>query len=80
MIINYAIICYKQIDEQNIEIKHKCLYENEPKEVDFISLRDELATDEELGMVEDSDYEMMLINRDEHPRLMKYFNIPLEIN
>lgn len=79
MKINYAIICYKKLDETHAEIKHKCLYENEPQQVDFDSLQEELATDEELGMVGDDDYEMMLINRYDHPNNMKLFKIPDEI-
>lgn len=45
--IKYGIIA---IDENGEEV-HFCAYENEPTEKDFDSLRHELNTDEEFGLV-----------------------------
>ena len=78
MKINYAIICYKELDGDNIQVKHKCLYENKPEDVDIFSLQQELDTDEEFGMVGDDDYEMMLIDRDNE--LWETFGLPYEVN
>ena len=80
MKINYALVCYKQIDDDNIQLKHTCCYENEPKQSDVDSLYEELATDEEFGMVGDDDFEMWLINRNDQPHLFETFGIPLEFN
>jgi hypothetical protein len=79
MKINYVIICYKRLDEERIQVRHKCLYKNKPNQVDFDSLEEELATDENFGMVGDYDYEMMLINREENFNLWTMFEIPNEL-
>ena len=79
MKINYALVCYKQVDDDHIHKKHMCCYEKEPGQIDIDSLYDELATDEEFGMVGDTDFEMLLINREENQDLFELFNIPEEI-
>lgn len=81
MKLNYAIICYKQLDEDNINVLHSCLYENEPSEVDIDSLQQELYTDEEFGLVGDVvdvDYEMILI--DKNNPFWEELELPNEIN
>ena len=78
MKLNYAIICYKQLDEDRIQVKHSCLYENKPTQVDFDSLQMELATDKEFNMIGDDDYEMALI--DKTSKLWSTFNLPTDIN
>ena len=81
MKLNYAIVCYKQIDDDNINVLHSCLYENEPNENDIDSLQQELYTDEEFGMVgdvADVDYVMILINTS-NP-LWEELELPYEIN
>lgn len=80
MKLNYAIICYKQIDEDHIEVKHKCCYEQEPRESDIESLKEELATDEDFEMIGDTDYEVRVINRWDDYELMDLFEIPIELN
>lgn len=79
MKINYALVCFKRIDD-NIIKKHACCYEKKPSQVDINSLYEELATDEEFNMVGDLDFEMILINRKEHSNLFELFNIPKEYN
>lgn len=74
----YAIICYKRLDAENIETKHKCLYMHKPDEDTILGLQHELATDEEFGMVGDDDYEMILISKVDET--WKTFDLPYVIN
>ena len=81
MKLNYAIICYKQLDDDNIHVMHSCLYENEPQEIDIDSLQQELYTDKEFGMigdVEGVDYEMIMIKKT-NP-MWEELELPNEIN
>ena len=79
MKINYAVICFKEIDENLIEVKHKCLYENKPSEERLDDLMRELNEDEEFGMIGDDDYEMVVLDYNEHPEMFESFDIPTEI-
>lgn len=79
MKLNYALICYKELGGDDIQVKHKCCYENRPNEDDIKSLVEELAIDGEFGMVGDDDYKIKLISRVEQPELMKLFDIPEEL-
>lgn len=81
MKLNYAIICYKRLSEDDINVLHSCLYENEPNEVDIESLQQELYTDEEFGLVGDVvdvDYEMILI--DKNNPFWEELELPNEVN
>ena len=71
MKLNWVIICYKETDS-GVNILHICAYENKPKEIDWNSLREELAIDEEFGRIGDTDYEMILINREDGPWWFDY--------
>jgi hypothetical protein len=82
MKLNYAIVCYKDNEDgETMEIKHTCCYENEPNDEDVKSLVKELAEDEEFGMIGDSDYRMVLLDRSvsEESDLMDSLDIPHEI-
>lgn len=79
MKINFAIVCYKMRDDKNAEVKHICCYETEPSMLDVNRLKEELATDEEFGMVGDEDYEMTLLDRSTEPDQFEELGIPAEI-
>jgi hypothetical protein len=79
MKINFAVICFKELDENLIEVKHKCLYEDEPNESCLDNLVRELYEDPEFNMVGDDDYEMVVLNYKEHPEMFESFEIPTEI-
>jgi hypothetical protein len=79
MKVNYAVICFKEIDENLIEVKHKCLYEEKPSENCLDDLMRELNEDVEFNMVGDDDYEMMVLNYKEYPDMFESFDIPTEI-
>jgi hypothetical protein len=83
MKLNYAIVCYKDNDDdQTMEIKHICCYENEPSETDVESLVKELREEEAFGLVGDDDYSMMLLDRsdEKEAEMMEKLDIPLEID
>lgn len=57
MKINYGIIVInpEEVVDEEIEILHFCGYENEPKQIDYESLRKELKEDKEFGLTEIAD-------------------------
>jgi len=65
MRLDYLILCYKELEDGGMSIIHACGYPSEPKDTDWNSLRMELATDEEFGLIGDTDYEMLLVSRKE---------------
>lgn len=79
MKINYAVICFKQLDEDRIRLKHKCLYEEEPTDMDLAELVRELETDPSFDMIGDDDYEMIVLTRELDSEMMDKLNIPQEI-
>lgn len=86
MKVNYALV-FGKISENPDEsgelyIKHICVYEKEPTQNDVDQLAQELATDEEFGMVNDFDYNIYKFDRsnDVHNDLMtNLLELPLEI-
>jgi adenine-specific DNA methylase len=79
MKINYVVICFKQLDDKNIRLKHKCLYEEEPNDMDLAILVKELETDSSFNMIGDDDYEMIVLSREFDSEFMNDLNIPEEI-
>lgn len=84
MKVNYALVLGKLVEEnQSINIKHTCVYENKPENKDIQQLLDELATDENFGMVGDKDFEIYLLDRSvpEQAQVMdSVLELPLEIS
>ena len=79
MKINYAVICFKQLDDERIRLKHKCLYEEEPEDMDLVELVRELETNPEFNMIGDDDYEMIVLSREFDAEFMNELNIAEEI-
>jgi hypothetical protein len=67
-------------DEDKSEVLHICAYEHEPTEVDEQSLRAELATDEEFGLVGFTGYLIVKHSREEYPEIFGDLVLPDEIN
>lgn len=76
MKLNWMILCYKELENGGMSIIHACVYEKKPVQSDWDSLREELATDEEFGMIDDDDYEMLLVDREEGYRWFEDLGIP----
>lgn len=80
MKINFAVICYKMVDDQNANVKHICCYETEPSAADIDSLVSELENDPEFGMVGDHDYDISVISRSVEPEIFETLQIPEEMD
>lgn len=79
MKINYAVICFKELDTNHMKLKHKCLYEEEPDDMDLAMLVKELETDPSFDMIGDDDYEMIVLSRERDAEFMDQLDIPEEI-
>jgi hypothetical protein len=83
MKVNYAVIFAKIVSGDEMKIKHICVYENEPEQVDIDLLASELAVEEEFGMVGDTDYKIYKFDRsiEEHNEFMSVeLELPKEID
>jgi hypothetical protein len=83
MKVNYAIVFADVVDGNEMKIKHICVYENEPEQVDIDLLASELAVEEEFGMVGDTDYKIYKFDRsiEEHSEFMRVeLELPEEID
>jgi hypothetical protein len=80
MKVNYAFVCTSDGPDDTQIVKHICLYENEPNQDSYNSLVEELATDEEFGMVGDTNYIIALIHRIDNANLWELLELPAEIN
>lgn len=78
MKINFALICFKQIDDLNADVKHICLYQTQPSALDIEHLKQELATEPEFNMIGDEDYEITLIARPDDEETFVRLGIPAE--
>lgn len=76
MKLNYAILCYKNLPDDEMLVKHVCAYENLPDDEDAASLQAELAVDPEFGMIGDTDYEIIVLERAKMPDMFDYLKIP----
>lgn len=79
MKLNFAILCYRDLPEDDMEIKHVCAYEHLPSSEDAASLQAELAIDPEFGMIGDSDYSIIVLERSKSPEMFDYLKIPEEL-
>lgn len=79
MKLNYAILCYTHLPGEEMYIKHVCAYEEMPSNEDAASLQAELAIDPEFGMIGDSDYEIIIIERSKMPDMFEYLKIPKNV-
>lgn len=79
MKINYCVFFIKELNEDEIQVKHTVYFEAEPGKEDITHLIEELATDEEFGMVGDDDYEIYVFPREEAIESLE-IEIPKEIN
>jgi hypothetical protein len=86
MKVNYALVFGKISENPNesgeLYIKHICVYEQEPTQNNVDQLVQELATDEEFGMVNDFDYNIYKFDRSNevHADIMEnVLELPLEI-
>lgn len=82
MKLNYVVICYKDNEDDTMDIKHICGYENLPTNTDRDSLIKELAEDESHGLIGDDDYKMKVLNRNipDEASFLDYLEIPEEID
>ena len=83
MKVNYAVVFADVVDGNEMKIKHICVYENEPEQVDIDLLASELAVEEEFGMVGDTDYKIYKFDRsiEEHSEFMRVeLELPEEID
>lgn len=80
MKLNYLVLCYKDLDGENWEIKHKCIYETMPTEQSLTHLMMELATDPEFGMIGDDDYEIQVFDRSLSTYWFDVLEIPEELD
>ena len=80
MKLDWVTIVYKDLPGNMMSVVHLCAYENEPKEADLESLKEELATSEEFGLIGDIDYHTMTINREESPEWFEELGIPKDSN
>jgi hypothetical protein len=83
MKVNYAVVFADVVDGNEMKIKHICVYENEPEQVDIDLLASELAIEEEFGMVGDMDYKIYKFDRsiEEHNEFMSVeLELPEEID
>lgn len=60
---NYAVLCYHTDSNGDMYVQHTCVYESKPTITDIQSLREELATDKEFGMTEDTSYKILVLDR-----------------
>ena len=77
---NFMIIC-GNISEGNINVKYASLYETQPENNDVQILVEELATNEELGLVGDTDFNVYILDRsnEDHAKMFDNMQVPLEI-
>jgi hypothetical protein len=83
MKVNYAVVFADVVNGNEMKIKHICVYENEPEQVDIDLLASELAVEEEFGMVGDTDYKIYKFDRSikEHNEFMSVeLELPEEID
>lgn len=64
---NWGLCCLNE----NGEILHLCVYENEPTEDDKKNLREELETDEEFSSMRNLKYGMVVIRPDQIGSLLE---------
>lgn len=83
MKVNYAVVFADVVNGNEMKVKHICVYENEPEQVDIDLLASELAVDEEFGMVGDMDYKIYKFDRNnsDHAEFMDVeLDLPKEID
>jgi len=82
MKLNWILVCVeKSIDDDKMAVvKHVCAYEEEPQDIHIEALKEELRTDEDLGMVGDEDYFIMKYNRIDHLSIFETLELPEELS
>ena len=83
MKVNYAVVFADVVSGNEMKIKHICVYQNEPEQVDIDLLASELAVEEEFGMVGDTNYKIYKFDRSiaEHNEFMSVeLGLPEEID
>lgn len=83
MKVNYAVVFANIVNENEIKVKHICVYQNEPDQSDIDLLASELAVEEEFGMVGDTDYKIYKFDRSnpDHNEFMSVeLGLPEEID
>jgi hypothetical protein len=78
MKVNYAVVFADVVGGNEMKIKHICVYENEPEQVDIDLLASELAVEEEFGMVGDTDYKIYKFDRSV-PEHNEFMSVELEL-
>jgi hypothetical protein len=78
MKVNYAVVFAKVVSGDEMKIKHICVYQNEPEQVDIDLLASELAVEEEFGMVGDMDYKIYKFDRS-NPEHNEFMSVELEL-
>ena len=78
MKVNYAVVFAKVVSGDEMKIKHICVYQNEPEQVDIDLLASELAVEEEFGMVGDMDYKINKFDRS-NPEHNEFMSVELEL-
>jgi hypothetical protein len=82
MKLNWILVCVdNNIGEDKMAVvKHVCAYESEPRDVDIESLKQELNTDEDFGMIGDTNYIIMKYNRVENQDIFEILELPEELS
>lgn len=84
MKLNFVVLCVKDNNDGSMNIKHICCYESFPTEDSINDLHRELAEDESFGMIGDTDYETLILDRNkpgvEEALINMDLNLPTEID